>query len=65
MDKHGNIRELQPGERMREDEIDVTGLGLDSLNRKARKAYWRAIRQGLSSKAAIARARKVDGEFTP
>jgi hypothetical protein len=57
MNKEGHIRELGPDECPDQGEVSLTHEEATSLSQcgtKARKDYYRAIKQGLSPEAALA-----------
>jgi hypothetical protein len=61
MDERGNIRELAEGEALRPGEIGIgDATDLLAMQPKARKEFYRSIRQGLSHEAALACAQHAN-----
>ena len=56
MNERGEIRKLASGEQLAPGEIDITEEfpALESMGTRARKDFYRAIKQGLSRDAALA-----------
>lgn len=64
MNDQGQIRTLAQGEPLKVGEVEISGgmaQELAGLSNKARKEFYKAIRQGRSPGFAISAALSVDG----